>query len=426
LTDGHPTGTGGADGLGHARLLVLTSTWPRWPGDATTTFVRDLTVRLAALGWDPTVLAPHDPGASRREADGGVDVHRFRYLWPASAQTVCYGSGALANLRGRPLQLAKVPALVAAEQVVTMRAVRRLRPAVVHAHWLIPQGFVATMVPGRPSPPTVVTVHGGDVFALDVPGVRAAKRVALRRAAAVTVNSSATERAVLDLGADPDRLHRIPMGVDVDRPADPERVASIRADHRRDDGPLCVLVGRVLAEKGVFDLVDAVAAARAEGRTITAAVVGEGKDRAAAEQRAARLGVADLISFVGWVDGADVPSWLASADVVVAPSRTSTEGWVEAQGLAIVEAMAAERPIVATRTGGIADAITDGETGVLVDEGDPGALAAAVLALHDEPRRAGGLAAAARRRAVEHYAADVTAGRMSAVLSSVASDRSHR
>ena len=408
---------------GPRRLLVLTSTWPRWEGDATTSFVRDLTHRLSGLGWRADVLAPHADGARRDETDGEVDVHRFRYLRPESAQTVCYGSGALVNLRERPLELAKVPLLVAAEQAATVRAVRQLRPDVIHAHWLIPQGLVAGLVPGGDSPPVVVTVHGGDVFALDQPGLRSAKRQALRRAHAITVNSSATEGAVLDLGADPARVHRIPMGVDVDRSVDRERVAAIRAEHGTDDGPLTVLVGRVVAEKGVFDLIVAVARAKADGREIAAVVVGEGRDREAAKERAQALGVEDQIAFVGWVEPDDVPSWLAAADVVVAPSRTGADGWVEAQGLAIVEAMAAERPIVATRTGGIADAVVDGESGVLVDEADPGALAHAVLGLHDEPDRARRLATAARQRAVERYGASSTAERLSAVLASTVAAR---
>jgi glycosyltransferase involved in cell wall biosynthesis len=352
--------------------------------------------------------------------DDGVAVHRFRYLWPESTQTVCYGNGALVNLRERPIELAKVPMLVAAEQAATIRSVRRSRPDVIHAHWLIPQGLVAGLVPGAHAPPAVVTVHGGDVFALDRPGLRSAKRLALRRAVAITVNSSATERAVLDLGAEPSKVHRIAMGIDVDRPADPERVAAIRAEHRTGDGPLCVLVGRVLAEKGVFDLVDAVAAARDEGRTIMAVVVGEGRDREGAQDRARQRGVADRITFIGWVDPDEVPSWLAAADVVVAPSRSAPDGWVEAQGLAIVEAMAAEQPVVCTRTGGITDAVTDDETGVLIDEAEPAALAREVLALYDEPDRAGRLAAAARGRAVDRYAASTTAERMSAVLADAA------
>ena len=135
-------------GSGKGRLLVLTSTWPRWQGDTTTSFVRDLTGRLSGLGWETEVLAPHAPGAARDEVDDGMVVHRFRYLWPESAETVCYGSGALVNLRERPLELAKVPMLVAAEQAATLRAVRTRRPDVIHAHWLIPQGLVAGLVPG--------------------------------------------------------------------------------------------------------------------------------------------------------------------------------------------------------------------------------------------------------------------------------------
>lgn len=412
--------TADTDGSGKGRLLVLTSTWPRWRGDTTTSFVRDLTGRLNGLGWEAEVLAPHAPGAARDEVDDGMVVHRFRYLWPESAETVCYGSGALVNLRQRPLELAKVPMLVAAEQAATLRAVRTRRPDVIHAHWLIPQGLVAGLVPGTHAPPAVITVHGGDVFALDQRGMRAAKRLALSRAAAVTVNSSATERVVLDLGTDPTKVHRIPMGINVDRPADQQQVAAIRAEHGTDDGPFCVLVGRVLAEKGVFDLVEAVAKARDGGRAISAAVVGDGQDREAAQRRARELGVGDRVDFVGWVAPAEVPSWLAAADVVVAPSRTASDGWVEAQGLAITEAMAAERPVVATRTGGITDAITDGETGVLIDEACPDGLARAVLALHDDPDRAGRLASAARRRAVQTYTDTSTAERMSAVLSETA------
>lgn len=414
---------------GGRRALVLTSTWPRWAGDATTSFVRDLTVGLDQLGWTTSVLAPHAEGAARDEVDAGVVVHRFRYLRPESAQTVCYGSGAMVNLRERPLDLAKVPLLVAAEQAATVAAVRRFRPDVIHAHWLIPQGLVAGLVPGRSAPPSVVTVHGGDVFSLDVPGLRAAKRLALKRATAVTVNSSATEQAVLDLGADPARIHRIPMGIDVDRSVDSARVAAIRAEHGRTDEPLVVFVGRVVEEKGIFDLVDALADAHDRGMALRGVVVGEGHDRAAAQQWATARGVADRVAFVGWIDGPDVPSWLAAADIVVAPSRTGADGWVEAQGLAIVEAMAAERPVVATRTGGIADAITDGETGVLVPEADPAALASAIIDLARDPDRAGRLAAAARRRAVADYSATVCTERMSAVLADAvrtADEASHR
>ncbi len=134
--------------------------------------------------------------------------------------------------------------------------------------------------------PVVVTVHGGDVFALDQAPLRAAKRFAFGRADAVTVNSSATERAVLDL-ARPRRLERIPMGIEVDPEVDAGG-GGPRAGRapRLDDGPLVALVGRVVAEKGVFDL-------HRRRRplcgpicpSVRAVVLGEGQDRAAAEAR---------------------------------------------------------------------------------------------------------------------------------------------
>ena len=72
------------------RVLCVTSNLPRWAGDATTPFVLHLASDLAGLGWEVEALAPHAEGAATTEVLDGVTVHRFRYLWPASQQTVCY------------------------------------------------------------------------------------------------------------------------------------------------------------------------------------------------------------------------------------------------------------------------------------------------------------------------------------------------
>ncbi len=99
------------------RILSVTSTFPRWRGDSTAPFVLHLAQDLQALGWQVDVLAPHAPGAATAEVLDGVSVERFRYLWAASQQTVCDQGGALANLRRRPLERLKLPALVAAELI---------------------------------------------------------------------------------------------------------------------------------------------------------------------------------------------------------------------------------------------------------------------------------------------------------------------
>ncbi len=410
------TGSGTTPG----RLLVITSNYPRWAGDSTTPFVLDLTRALADRGWEADVLAPHAPDAARDEVLGDIPVHRFRYLLPERAQTVCYQGGALVNLRQHRTNLLKLPALVGAEWATVVRRVRSGRYDAVHAHWVLPQGLVGVLATRKV--PVVVTVHGGDVFALDQGPLRAAKRLAFGRADAVTVNSSATERAVLDLTR-PRRLERIPMGIDVDPVVDTAAVERLRSEHRRGDGPLLALVGRVVAEKGVFDLLDAVDRLRADLPGVRAVVLGEGQDRVAAEARAADLGLGDHIAFVGWVDPAEVPAWLATADVVVAPSRTAPDGWAEAQGLSIVEAMAAGRPVVASDSGGIGDAVEHEVTGLVVGEGRPDELAEAVRRLHREPALAIRLAESGRARAVERFSADASADAFSSLFTDLIGTR---
>ncbi len=410
------TGSGTTPG----RLLVITSNYPRWAGDSTTPFVLDLTRAMADRGWAADVLAPHAPDAARDEVLEDIPVHRFRYLLPERAQTVCYQGGALVNLRQNRTNLLKLPALVGAEWATVVRRVRTGGYDAVHAHWVLPQGLVGVLATRKI--PVVVTVHGGDVFALDQGPLRAAKRLAFGRAAAVTVNSSATERAVLDLTR-PRRLERIPMGIDVDPVVNTAAVERLRREHRRGDGPLLALVGRVVAEKGIFDLLHAVDRLRADLPGVRAVVLGEGQDRVAAEARAADLSLGDHIAFVGWVDPTQVPAWLAAADVVVAPSRTAPDGWAEAQGLSIVEAMAARRPVVASDSGGIGDAIEHEVTGLVVGEGHPDQLAEAVRRLHADPALATRLAESGRARAVERFSAGASADAFSSLFTDLIGTR---
>jgi glycosyltransferase involved in cell wall biosynthesis len=386
------------------RVLFVTSNYPRWTGDSTTPFVHDLAVDLGGRGWPVTVLAPHFPGAARLEHLDGVEVHRFRYLRPESAQTVCYGGGALVNLAGSRATLAKVPALVVTEWAATAALLRR-RFDVLHAHWVLPQGFVATSVPARGAA-TVITAHGGDVFGLRGGIVDRFSRWALDRADAVTVNSAATARAVGEIAPGAD-VTTIAMGVDVEARPDPDEVAAIRSR----GGPLLVFVGRVVPDKGVDDLLAALT--RLPG--VRAAVVGTGQHLDSLRASSVELGVADRVEFTGWVDPARIPAWLAAADVVVAPSRIGRDGWQEGQGLSIIEAMAQRRPVVATATGGIPETIEDGVTGVLVAPQDPAALAAALSGLLADPAAAAVMGARAQASVRERFSRAAAADRFAAL-----------
>jgi phosphatidylinositol alpha-1,6-mannosyltransferase len=376
-----------------SRVLFLTSNFPRWGGDSTTPFVLHLASDLRELGWDVHVLAPHAPGAARQEVLAGVPVRRFRYLAPERAQTVCYGGGALVNVRRSSSTMAKVPALVAAEWAATLRHAKS--SDLVHAHWLVPQGAVAASSCPLIRRPWIATVHGGDVFALRHPAIERVKRGVLRRAHAVTVNSSVTAGAVARIAPGVEPV-TIPMGVAITTPPAAD-VAAARRAYLSDGRRLVVFVGRLVEEKGVFDVVTAAGILRDTLPDVSVLIVGDGQDRSELERVVRDDGLGSTVRFAGWQDPDSVRAIYAVADVVLVPSRTGPDGWVEAQGLSVVEAMSAGCPVVATAHGGIVDSVRDEETGLLVPEADPPALALAIRRLLTEASLAHRVAAEAQR-----------------------------
>lgn len=372
---------------GRGRILCVTSNFPRWAGDSTTPFVLNLAEDLQALGWQVDVLAPHAPGAARKEVINGVNVERFMYMLPESKQTVCYQGGALVNLRKRPLEKLKLPLLVAAEFLAIAWRLLTRRYDAIHSHWILPQGFTGMLASKMLRVPHIITVHGGDIFSLKGNFMNKLKRAALRSADAVTVNSSFTRKAVEDLAHPLRNLQRIPMGVDASPLSDAERqqAQALRERYRQQSGPLLVFVGRLVEEKGAQDAITAVHLLREQLPDTRLLVIGEGHDRSQLEHQVAQLTLQEQVIFLGWVDPKQVRAHMAAADVFLGPSRTAQDGWVEAQGLTFLEAMAAGAPVVASRLGGIVDSVREGETGLLVEEKSPQEIAEAVLHIVRSP-----------------------------------------
>jgi len=366
------------DASPRGRVLFVTSSYPRWEGDSTTPFVLQLAQDLQRLGWNVRVLAPHAPGARIRERLHEIDVTRFRYLWPEWAQTVCYGGGALINLRRHRWNYAKLPALVASQfaHVTAMLAGHDFD--IVHSHWLLPQSLVAGVASAITGVPHIATVHGGDAFALRGRLMRRLKGMAIGLADVVTVNSSATLEVIRGLAPSHGSVVRVPIGAS--QPSDDclAEALDIRARYRAGGGPLLVFVGRLVDEKGVGDLIRAVAILARRRPDVRALIVGDGQQRGEFEALATGLGLSRRVSFTGWIEPSHIASYLAAGDAFVGPSKRSPDGWLEGQGLTFVEAMLAGTPVIATNCGGIVDIVKDQDTGLVVSEGDPVGIAAAV------------------------------------------------
>lgn len=259
------------------------------------------------------------------------------------------------------------------------RAFRLDRPDVVHVHCFGPNGVYATHFAGTRR---LVYSHHGETFMDSIfdrsrlLGTRLTRM--LNRADAVSSCSAFSARDLERFGRGPSDVVVVPNGVDLDAP--------LGLLPRGMDGatPFVLGIGRLVAVKGFDTLIRAFAQIVGRGghRDVNLVIAGDGPQRSELEQLARDLGIASRVTFPGALSRPEVGAAMAAAEVLVVPSR------VEAFGITILEGWRAGTPVIATRNGGPAEIIRDGEDGILVDPVSVEAIAEAIELLLSDSRLA--------------------------------------
>jgi len=272
------------------------------------------------------------------------------------------------------------------------RLARRHAPGFAWCAELKPAAYPARWLNARRQLPYGIVVHGTELLLLEEKAARSAfKRWAGRQlvagCAVVVANSRWTaERArsllaALGCGALARDVRVVPPGTtpSLFRPGIDPR--PIRAKHGLEGGPWLLTVSRLDWHKGI--------------------VAGVGSRRPHFERLVAELGLGDAVRFLGFVSDGDLPALYNAADLYVGASR-QFDRLAEGFGISLVEAAACGLAVVGGRSGGVPDAVREGETGILVDPDEPAAVAAGIVSLLEDEaarRRLG----AAGRRAVETF-----------------------
>ena len=300
-------------------------------------------------------------------------------------------------------------------------AINEYHPALIHMHFLR-YASVAVRVANRHGVPTVLTVHGFDVTRWPDAGTlpkparivlgplrrRAARRVLHRVDRVIAVSDMLRER-VIALGADPKRTTTIPIGVM------PTTEKFAPAAERRG----VLFVGRLVEVKGVSDLIDAWSTLPADTRqTHHLIIVGDGPLRHKLEVHAKETGVD--VAFLGSRTPQEVSRLMANAALFCGPSRTASTGDTEAFGIVFLEAATHELPVVAYRHGGVPEAVDDGTTGLLADEGDIAMLSRYLLKLLRDERLREMMGRAGRLRAETEFDLRVCSSMLEDVYDEVA------
>jgi glycosyltransferase involved in cell wall biosynthesis len=383
----------------HVAVLVATS-YPRFPGDGVGSFMEPIAKGLAARGHEIHLVAPWHPLIRRPPVEDGVHFHFFRYAPTRSLSVFGYAEGLRADTTLRAAAWAMAPAAMAAGWFKAWRVASKRQATVMHGHWVVPGGVIAALAAG--GRPLVVSLHGSDVFVAERhAAVGAVARQVFHRAIRVTAPSDDLCGRAARLGADPGRLRTVPYGVDADRFApSPEAAAAVRRELGIDRAPIVFTAGRLVRKKGFEYLVDAAAELARSHPAARVLIAGDGDLR---DELAARAAALPNVVLLGNRSQDEIARLAAAADVIAVPSVRDDAGNVDGLPNFALEALASATPVVATRAGGLPQAIEDGANGLLVPERDVQALAAAIRALLDQPERAHAIGAHARARVIREF-----------------------
>ncbi len=380
---------------------MVTSSYPKHPGDVTAPFIESIARGVAARGHEVDVVLPEHPDL-RRGKDEPVAFFPFRYA-PTDAWALWgYAQSLEADVRVRSEIYLLAPFVALALRNVVSQRLVAARYDAVHVHWVVPNAAMVSGVVRAQGVPLVVSLHGSDVFLAERSALAGslAER-AFEAAGAVTACSGDLHRRAVALGAPPERTRTVPYGVDAAAFAPGVSDGALRERLGVPPGAIFVLAfGRLVEKKGFRFLVEA--AGRVPG--IHAVVAGEGDLRGSLEATAREI--AAPVSLPGNLDRATMAAALATADVVVVPSVVDSAGNVDGLPNALLEALAAGRAVVASRVAGIPDVVEDGRNGLLVPPGDAEGLAAALRRLAADPDGRRLLGAEARKRAVHELTWD--------------------
>ncbi|QEG23023.1 glycosyltransferase family 4 protein [Mariniblastus fucicola] len=355
-------------------ILVITSTYPRHESDYAVPWMREIHRQLRDEGHEVTVMAPSYKGLKSHTLDD-IKVKRFRYA-PANIETLTHEEGATYKVRKAYMQFLAIPYILIGCLYAAWLAFRG-NYDVIHVHWPFPHGLmgqVARFVSGKP---LVLMSHGAEFsLARRKKWVIPFLRQSLRSADMCIANSSDTASKVMEMSGQP--CHVLPYGTTVS-------AADVQAEPAAK--PRVLFTGRLIERKGLEYLLQAVPMVLSQVPDADFIITGDGDQRERLESLCEELNLSDAVNFLGFVSKEELAQQYAMCNVWVNPGIIDSWGDAEGLGIGSIEAYSYFKPVVASRVGGIPDTIRDGETGYLVPQKDPNALAEAICDLLTNPEK---------------------------------------
>ncbi|MEH2327902.1 glycosyltransferase family 4 protein [Nostoc sp.] len=356
-------------------IFVVTSVYPTTADGNHGAFVREAILRLQTTGAKFTVFAPAYEGSKSHVLDG-VKVFRFRYC-PKRFENLAR-DGAPTKLQRQPLYLIAAAFYILFGMLQLFWICCKEKPNLLQIHWPFPHGLIALPASILLDIPMVFSFHGAELMLASKFGfVTHILRWLLPLAKGVTANSSFTSGLIRKIYDGPVTI--IPYGMTI-KPKPPKKRSP-------EEVPKLLFVGRLDERKGLRYLLAALPSVLAK-YPVRLRIVGKGILEDEIKSQCDAIGLNDVVDFLGFVSKEELADEYAGCDIFVLPAIVDSKGDTEGLGIVMIEALAHQKPVIASAVGGIVDVIHSGTTGLLVPEKDPEALAQAILTLLSNPTKA--------------------------------------
>ena len=385
------------------KICFLTHAYPRFTNDTTAPFIESIAETLQKNEVDVTVLTPDTPKFSRTTSDHNVNLKTYRYFFPRQMQLLGYSNTLINDAALKKSAYLLAPFMCISSLFNLIRLHQKHRFDVIHAQWLLPNGFVAAIIARLFNVPLVITLHGSDMFVSKLnPVFKQIAKWTLKQTAMVTSVTPTFLTDLADLGVPKEKRCLTLYGVDPDMFLTPphQQLTELREKLEiSEKHPVIFALGRIVLKKGFDTLLHALPLIKENGFPhVTLVIAGDGTDLGRLKNLANELGVSESVRFPGTVPRSAVPTYFHLGDIFAFPAVFDPKGNVDGCPNVILEAMASGKPVVASGISGIPAVVKDGETGILTPEKDVQHLAHALVELLQDTAKRKQFGAAGRQR----------------------------
>ena len=374
--------------------LIITSTFPT-NGTYSDFILRLFSNKLIQDKVELFVLAPHGDKSLFKEELSGIHVCRFPYFYPLRFQKFAYGGGIPYNLKNSLFAKLQAPIFPLCEFIYAMSIIKKENISFINSHWLFPQGIVGALCSKILGIPHIVSIHSSEVTLLGKLPMKnkIIKFIFANSNYAISASSHRVSELLSYTSSEfaekaKNKIHIIPMGVDVSSLTCVEYKESMREKYGLKSRFVVLFVGRLVEVKGCEYLIQGFRTVINSFKDVQLIIVGHGPLEESLKKKVRDLGLEEYVVFKGFVENSYIHEYYVMADIVVVPSIVDSSGFQEGFPVVLIEALASGKAIISTKTKGIMEAIQDRYNGILVDQKDAAKISDALLELlRDESLR---------------------------------------